>query len=99
MTVLTAAQALALSNQANTLTAAQFEQQFPTLVSSIAAATAAGRYSVTISLTQTEYDRVRLFLTTAPQSNDTVRYTVSTNRDGAIVTDTRPTRISWAVVP
>jgi len=99
MAVLTAAEALALSNQANTLTASQFEQQFPTIVSGIAAATAAGRYSIDISLTQNEYDRVRLFLTNEPQSNSTVRYTVRTNRDGAASIDSRSTRISWELRP
>lgn len=99
MTVLTAAEALALSNQANTLTAQQFEQQFPTIVTGIAAATASGKYSIDISLTQQELDRVRLFLTSSPQSNSTVRYTVRSNRDGAQLAEARSTRISWESTP
>jgi hypothetical protein len=95
MAVLTAQQALTLSNTANTLSDADFQQQFPTLVNSLAAATASGKYTVEISLTQNEFDRVRLFLTSEPRSDNTVRYTVRSNRDGAGADQARTTRISW----
>jgi hypothetical protein len=99
MAVLTAQQALTLSNTANTLTDAQFQQQFPTLVNSIATATASGKYTVEISLNQSEFDRVRLFLTSEPRSDKTVRYTVRSNRDGAQLAEARLTRISWERLP
>jgi hypothetical protein len=99
MTVITAQQALTLSNTANTLTDAQFTQQFPTVINSLATAVAQGKYSIDVTLTQAEFDRVRLFLTTSPRSDSTVRYTVRSNRDGAALTEARSTRISWEALP
>lgn len=86
--MITAAEALTATQTALALTDAEFETAYSSVRVAIETATESGYYTATVNLTLLAYNEVSLYLTAKG-------YTLSTNRDGASASSTRPSTITW----